>query len=68
MIILEDLNFQWEPTDVFKVKELWKQGEHLEVIAKAVARSEEETFLLLLHLARIRQVRERSNGILGKVS
>ena len=52
MIILDDLDFDWEEEKVNQVIGLWKKGKGLKEISNAVNRSEDETFMLLLHLTR----------------
>lgn len=68
MIILEDVDFQWNQKDINKVIKLWNQNTNLKGISAAVKREPDETFLLLLHLSRQRQIKARDNGIFGKVS
>lgn len=68
VIILEELDFEWDKKDIEKVNELWNQGAHLKNISKAVNRSPEETFLLLMHLAKKGKIKERENYIWGTKS
>lgn len=68
MIILEDIDFQWNQKDINKVIKLWNQNANLNIISAAVKRDTDETFLLLLHLSRQRQIKKRDNGIFGKVN
>jgi hypothetical protein len=68
MIILEDVDFQWKQKDIDKVIKLWNQNINLRVISAAIKRDTDETFLLLLHLSRKRQIKRRDNGIFGKVN
>lgn len=68
MIILEDVDFQWEKKDINKVIKLWNQNVNLAGISAAIKRDTDETFLLLLHLSRQKQIKARDNGIFGKVS
>lgn len=67
MIILDDLDFDWEEEKVNQVIGLWKKGKGSEEISNAVNRSEDETFMLLLHLTRHGKIKKRGYGIWGKV-
>lgn len=68
VIILEDIDFEWDAKDIHKVLILWHQGAHLVDIAKFINRSPEETFLLLMHLAKKGKIKERENYIWGTKS
>lgn len=48
-----------------KVKTMWEMHIGLKGIAKVVAREEDEVFLLLLHLARNREIKRRDSYIWG---
>lgn len=50
IIVLEELNFVWKSEIVEEVKVMWGNGQPLASIAKAVKRSNNETFLLLMDL------------------
>ncbi len=65
VIILEELDFEWDKKDIALVNRLWKQGEHLKNISKAVNRNPEETFLLLMDQARKGKIQQRENYIWG---
>lgn len=65
VIILEELDFEWDKKDIEKVNELWNQGAHLKNISKAVNRNPEETFLLLMDQARKGRIQQRENYIWG---
>lgn len=51
VIILENLDFEWELKDIDKVINLWNEGKSLMDISKEVKRNTNETFLLLMHLS-----------------
>lgn len=65
MIILEDINFEWEQKDISKVLILWHEGAGLKAISEFVGRSTEETFLLLLDQAIKGKIKVRENYIWG---
>jgi predicted regulator of amino acid metabolism with ACT domain len=65
IIALEDLDFTWYPTEVEKVKKLWKYGRHIRDIAKQVRRDIDEVAVLIMHLARKKEIKRRKMGVLG---
>lgn len=67
MIILEDLDFNFSDTEVERVKTLWRAGAHFKDICKGLKdREADEVFLLLLHLSRQREIKQREGYIWGK--
>jgi hypothetical protein len=65
LIVLEDLNFQWNETDVKRVINMWKQGTSLADICEKVKRPGEEVFLLLLDLSINNKIKKRDGFIWG---
>lgn len=68
VIILDELNFEWDTADIQKVLILWHEGAGLKKIAEFVGRSTEETFLLLMDQAMKGKIKERENYIWGTES
>lgn len=68
MIILEDLDFSFTKEEAERVKKLWRAGAAFEDICKGLRHREaDEVFLLLLHLARQREIKKREGFIWGKL-
>jgi hypothetical protein len=65
VIILEELDFEWDTKDINKVLILWHEGVGIKKIAEFVGRSTEETFLLLMDQAKKGKIKERENFIWG---
>lgn len=65
IIILEDLDFLWSEETIEKVKNMWDMHIGLKGISKVVNREEDEVFLLLLHLARKKEIKKRDSYIWG---
>jgi hypothetical protein len=65
IIALDDLDFSWFPEEVRKVKQLWNQGLHIAAIAAKVKRDQDEVAILIMHLARAREIQNRKMGVLG---
>lgn len=65
IVILEDLDFLWSKETIEKVKTMWEINIGLKGISKVVDREEDEVFLLLLHLARNREIKRRDSYIWG---
>ena len=64
-IILMDVDFIWEKSDITNVIRLWKNNRSLKYIAKEMEREIDEVFLLLLHLARQNRIEKRNSYIWG---
>ena len=64
-IILMDVDFIWEKSDITNVIRLWKNNRSLKYIAKEMEREIDEVFLLLLHLARQKRIEKRNSYIWG---
>lgn len=65
VIALDGLDFSWDPKAVEKVKKLWSDGRHISDIAKTVRRDIDEVALLVMHLARKKQIKPRNGGCFG---
>jgi len=65
-IPLLDMDFTFYESDVNTVKALWKAGYHLHDIAERLERDGDEVFILLLDLARSKEIDPRSRGLYGK--
>ena len=59
VIILQDIEFAWNKKDISKVKQMWNENYSFKEILKEIKREGDELFLLLLHLARKNQIKER---------
>ena len=66
VIILQDIEFAWNKKDISKVKKMWDENYSFKEILKEIKREGDELFLLLLHLARKNQIKERVGFIWGK--
>lgn len=66
IIILDDIEFAWNKSDIEKVIKLWKYGISFKEIVKRINRDGDEVFLLLLHLSRKGQIKKRKNYLLGE--
>lgn len=64
-IILDDVEFAWRKSDITEVVKMWNKGEGIKYIASKVDRNIDETFLLLLHLAREDVIKKRDSFIWG---
>lgn len=71
VIILENINFQWEKEDINIVKKMWRKGANLKDIGITVKRDGVEVLMLLIELARKGHIKDRpgflwgNNGELG---
>ena len=66
VIILQDIEFAWNKKDISKVKKMWDENYSFKDMIKEIKREGDELFLLLLHLARKNQIKERVGFIWGK--
>lgn len=64
-IALEDLDFAWFSYEVENVKELWRQGKSVFQISKVLERDVDEVTILIMSLARDRNIKQRPGGIRG---
>ncbi len=64
-IILEDLDFEWEQSEMDKALDLWKEGYGVPDIAVKLNRKLDETFLLMMHLSRQGKVKRRKGYFWG---
>ena len=66
VIILQDIEFAWNKKDISQAKKMWNENYSFKEIVKEIKREGDELFLLLLHLARKNQIKERVGFIWGK--
>jgi hypothetical protein len=66
-VILLDLDFAWQNEDIETVKTMWQEGYGIEKISRKIQREVDEVFLLLLHLARQGEIKERPYGVWGVI-
>ena len=64
-IVLMDLDFSWKKSEVSVAKSLWKKGYGIRDIAEELQREGDETFLLLLDLARKKLIKSRKGALFG---
>lgn len=64
-IALLGLDFSWFPEEVKKVAEMWREGYGIREIAEEVGREGDEVFLLLLDLARKKEIESREGDLYG---
>lgn len=65
VIALDDLDFSWYRQEVERVKKLWIYGWHIADIAKQMQRKQDEVAILIMHLARKREIKRRKGGVFG---
>ncbi len=66
IIILDQFDFSWYPSEIDLAKKLWGEGKSLVEMAKELRPDNkitgvQETFLLLFHLLEIGEIQERKN-------
>lgn len=66
MIILEDIDFEWNTSDISIAIDMWKNKKSIIEIANAFNRDPDEILLLLLHLARQRKIKKRKVSLYGR--
>jgi len=66
VIALDDLDFSWFPAEVEKVKKLWAYGWHIADITRQVKRDQDEVAVLIMHLARLGKIENRTGGVFGE--
>ena len=64
-IPLIDLDFRFQPEEVERVEEMWKEGYDIRVISKELNREGDEIMVLLLDLARKDRIVKRENSVWG---
>lgn len=65
IIVLEDLNFQWDTEMANTVTGMWQNGTSFYDIAKATKRKKEEVFLLLMDLSMKGKIKKRKGFLNG---
>lgn len=61
----EQYDFTWTQAEVYRAKNLWRNGDDLATMARKLKRPPAEVFLLLLDLADRGKIPARENGIYG---
>lgn len=59
VVILENVDFVWEESELETIRLMWLNGESLEQIINAFNRDGDEVFLAILHLARKKRLKGR---------
>lgn len=65
VIVLEDLNFFWDESELNEMAEIWRQGFSVYYISEYFERDPDEILLALMHLARQERIRRRKGGLFG---
>lgn len=66
VIVLEELDFVWDKSELKKLRDLWNEGAPLEEISESLDRDGDEVFLALIHLARDKRSKIISKPITAK--
>lgn len=61
--ILEELDFTWTVEQMDNVKRYWNEGKSLLDIRDIIKRTDEEVFLLLLHLSKKGRISKRDKWV-----
>jgi hypothetical protein len=59
VIVLEDMNFIWEQSDLREVKKMWKMNFSIKYMAEYFDRDPDEILLALIHLAKDDRIKSR---------
>ncbi|KJS77739.1 MAG: hypothetical protein JL56_02865 [Desulfotomaculum sp. BICA1-6] len=65
VVILENLDFAWKPSDMTRAAEMWQEGMPVPDMARELKRHDDEVLLLIVHLGRLGRIQARPGGILG---
>lgn len=63
VIVLEDLNFVWDGSELYALRKLWNKGRSIEHISDHFHRDPDEILLALIHLAREDRIEARKGGL-----
>ena len=66
IIVLEEMNFMWNESDVEIFRTMWARGECITNIAEVLKRDTDEVALLVMDQKRKRKIKIRAGGVLGK--
>jgi hypothetical protein len=61
----EELEWEWEEKLVFKVDQMWANGNSAEWIAKELKKDPDEVLILLIDRARKGYINKRPGGVFG---
>lgn len=65
IIVLEDMNFIWEQSDLREVKKMWEMNFSIIYMAEYFDRDPDEILLALIHLAKDDRIKSRIYGLRG---
>jgi hypothetical protein len=65
IIVLEDLNFIWERSELREIKKMWEKNFSVSYMADYFERDPDEILLALIHLAKDDRISARKNGFKG---
>jgi hypothetical protein len=65
VIVLEDMNFIWEQSDLREIKKMWKMNLSVKYMADYFDRDPDEILLALIHLAKDDRIKNRIYGLKG---
>jgi hypothetical protein len=63
VIVLENLNFIFDESELNEINELWDKDSSLTDIAEYFKRDPDEIFLALFHLSREKKIKRRRGGL-----
>lgn len=63
IIVLENLNFIWDRSELIEIKRMWKKDVSMIAIAEHFKRDPDEVLLALIHLAREDKINRRKGGL-----
>ncbi len=64
-IALDDLNFDWRPSDLHRVAAWYREGKPLSYMASYLRRDHDEVALLVMDLSRRGEIEPRPSGYLS---
>lgn len=68
VIVLEDLDFLWDESELLEMAQIWKMGFSIHYIAEYYDRDPDEVLLALIHLGRNEMISSRKGGLFGEKS
>lgn len=67
VIVLEEMNFVWDRSELTQMARMWRQGTSVEDIADEFDRDPDEVVLALMHLARNGRINQRKGGLFANM-
>lgn len=64
-IALEGYKLEWLPSEIAKIKQMWKDGWHVQRMALAMKAHQIEIAALIMDLAERGKIKPRDGGVLG---